>query len=221
MARWLRIGACLVALAGSTSLALASPEDPKTVSELVAAVEGVYSTATSVRADFTQVVRNRSMGTEDRQKGRLTLERPRKVRVELGIPVVSSIVSDGRTLWVYSAASRSVVETPELGGGGSMGALLDDLSHLDELFVVTVLEEKPQKPGHTVRLVPKQAGQYKAIEVRVSKQKYVLQDLILVDQLDNQTELNFTNVKMNQDVPDGEFVFVAPQGVQVVRTQGM
>lgn len=221
MARWQRIAACLVVLVGWIPAASASPEDPKTVAELVAAVEGVYASATSVRADFTQVVRNSAMGTEDRQRGRIALERPRKLRVELGTPVTSSVVSDGKTLWIYSAQNKSVVETPELGGGGNIGALLDDLSHLDELFVVTILEEKPQKPGHTVRLVPKQSGQYKAIEVRVSKQKYVLQELLLVDQLDNQTEMNFTNVRMNQDVPDAEFTFVVPAGVQVVRTQGM
>lgn len=221
MAGWQRIVACLVVLVGWIPAVSASPDDPKTVAELVAAVEGVYASATSVRADFTQIVRNAAMGTEDRQRGRIALERPRKVRVELGTPVTSSVVSDGKTLWIYSALNKSVVETPELGVGGNMGALLDDLSHLDELFVVTILEEKPQKPGHTVRLVPRQAGPYKAIEVRVSKQKYVLQELVLVDQLDNQMEMNFTNVRMNQDVPDAEFTFVVPAGVQVVRTQGM
>lgn len=217
MARWLRIAVCLAAFVGFPASAAASPTDPETVSEVVSAVEQTYQGVTTIRADFTQVVKNVSMGTEDRQRGRLTLERPRKLRVELGAPVQSAVVSDGKTLWVYSVKSKSVVETPELGGGAGMGVLLDDLTQLDELFDVSLVVDKT-KPSHTVRLVPKQPGQFKSLVITVSKQKYLLQELVLVDQMDNQTQMSFQNIRLNQDVPDSEFVFVAPAGVQVIKT---
>ena len=39
--------------------------------------------------------------------------------------------------------------------------------------------------------------------------------------MDNVTEMNFTMVLMNKDIPDVEFTFVAPPGVQVVKAGGI
>ena len=201
--------------------ARATPENPQTTAELVTAVKRAYTGVSSFRADFVQTVRNPTMGTENKQKGRIAMEKPRKLRVEVGAPVTSQVMSDGRTLWVYDVASKSVLETPEATQGNEMGALLDDLTHLDEVFEVTLVDEKPAKPSHTVRLIPRKAGNFKSIELTLSRQKYQIQELLLVDQLDNVTEMDFSNLHFNQDVPDSEFVFVAPAGVQVIRNQNL
>ncbi len=217
-----RFGLLLAGLALSLSVtagrALASPENPTTTTELVQAVKSAYTNVSSVRADFTQTVNNSAMGVPDRQRGKISLEKPRKLRVDLGVPLQSSVVSDGKTLWVYSVAQKQVIETPEVAAGAEVGALLEDLAHLDEVFTVTLVEDKPPKPTHTVKLVPRKPGNFKTIQLTLSRQKYVLQELVLVDQLDNSTTMNFTNLRMNADVPDSEFVFQVPSGVQVIKT---
>lgn len=207
----------LLALVADT--AWASPENPATTAELVQAVKSTYQGVSSVRADFTQVVTNRAMGGQpERQRGRISIERPRKIRVDLGVPLQSSVVSDGKTLWVYSVAQKQVIETPEVSAGAEVGALLDDLARLDEMFTVAMVDDKPPKPTHTVRLTPRQQGSFKAMLLTLSRQKYLLQELVLVDQLDNTTTMNFTNLRMNADVPDSEFVFTVPVGVQVIKS---
>lgn len=213
------LAAFLVALSCTVAgRAWASPDSPATTAELVAAVKSAYQNVSSVRADFTQTVTNAAMGTPDRQRGKISLEKPRKIRVDLGAPLQSSVVSDGKTLWVYSVAQKQVIETPEVSAGAEVGALLEDLAHLDEVFDVTLVDDKPPKPTHTVRLIPRKQGNFKSIELTLSRQKYVLQALVLVDQLDNTTTMNFTNLRMNTDVPDSEFVFQVPQGVQVIKS---
>lgn len=204
-----------------SSAAVASPENPTSVTELIEAVEQTYSGATSIRAEFLQVDKSKSLGTEVRQRGRIALERPRKVRVEMGFPVTQTYISDGKTMWAYSVKDRQAFESPELGGGGGMGILLEDLSKLGDLFDVTVLPETPGKPSVTVKLVPKQPGAFKSLQLTLSKQKYVLQDLVLVNQLDDVTQMTFSAVTMNKDIPDSEFTFVAPPGVNVVKTGAM
>lgn len=196
----------------------ASPQNPENIAELVSAVKQTYSNATSVRADFVQVVRNKALGTEDRQRGKIAFEKPRKVRVEMGVPVQQVFVSDGKTLWAYSVKDKQVMETPDAGGqAASAGIPIEDLARIDELFNVTLLPEKPAKPSHTIQLVPKKPGAFKSMQLTLSKQKYVLQDLVLVDQLDNVTEMSFSMVRMNQDIPDSEFTFTPPAGVQVLK----
>ncbi|MES2638237.1 MAG: outer membrane lipoprotein carrier protein LolA [Myxococcota bacterium] len=194
---------------------------PATLPEVIEAVEQIYGTATSIRAEFTQVDRSKAMGTEVRQRGKIALERPRKMRVDMGFPVTQTYVSDGKTMWIYIAKDKQVTVMPELSGGSGMEFLLEDLGRLGELFNVTLLPEKPGKASVTVQLVPKTPGAFKSIQLTLSKQKYVLQDLVLVNQLDDVTEMNFTAVRMNQDIPDAEFTFVAPPGVKVVKTGAM
>lgn len=194
----------------------ASPENP-TTAELIDGVKSAYAGVTSVRADFTQVVHNAATGVDDRKKGKISLERPRKLRVDVGSPLESQVISDGTTLWVYSVPNKSVLQTSEVGQGNEMGQLLDNLAHLDEVFVVTVVEDKPPKPTHTVRLVPRKSGNVKSLELTLTRQKFVLQSLVLVDSLDNVTTMNFQNLKFNVDVPDSEFSFTVPSGVQVIK----
>lgn len=211
----------LLALVLTAPRAHASPENPETTAELVSAVKAAYTGVSSVRADFTQTVHNATMGTDEKQKGKISLEKPRKIRVEVGQPAQSMLVSDGKTLWVYNVASKSVLETPEVTEGSDVGTLLDDLTRLDELFTVTVVDDKAGKTAHVVKLVPRKAGNYKSIQLTLSKQKYQLQELVLTDQLDNVTEMDFVNLRFNQDVPDSDFVFVAPAGVQVIKSTGL
>ena len=63
-----------------------------------------------------------------------------------------------------------------------MGVLLDDLSKLDELFTATLLpDDKGTKPTVTLHLVPKKDGVFQSLDLTLTRQKYVLQDLLLVD----------------------------------------
>lgn len=214
------LAASLLAITLFAPTVKAGVDDPATTAELVAAVKDAYSGVSSVRADFTQTVRNPTMGTADKQKGKISIEKPRKLRVEVGTPMQSMVVSDGKTLWVYSVASKSVLETPEATQGNEVGALLDDLTRLSDVFDVTMIDEKPSNPKHVVKLVPKKPGNFKSIQLTLSKPKYTLQQLLLEDQLGNITEMDFANLRMNQDVPDSEFTFVPPAGVQVIKNTG-
>ncbi len=212
--------------AGAISLALLiSPEATasgqtagESVADVVAGVKATYQGVQSIRADFSQTVTNAAMGASMQQRGRISLERPRKMRIEVGSPVESMVVSDGKTLWVYSVASKSVTETPEVGDGGEIGALLEDLAKIDALFDVKLIEDKPPKATHTVTLSPRKAGQFKSLQLSLLRQKFTLTDLRLVDQFDTVTSMSFTNMKLNQDLPDSDFMFKAPAGVQVIKS---
>lgn len=188
------------------------------VAQVIAGVKSTYQNVTSIKADFSQSVSNAAMGSEQHQRGRISLERPRKLRIEVGTPTESMVISDGKTLWVYSVASKSVMETPELGGGGDVGALLEDLSRIDEIFDVRLVEDKPPKATQTVTLSPRKPGQFKSLRLSMLRQKFTLTDLVMVDQFDTVTSMSFTNVKLNQDLPDSDFLFKAPAGVQVIKS---
>ncbi len=201
--------------------AAAAPGEPTTIPELISAVEATYASATSIRADFMQIQKSGAMGTEDRQHGRLSAERPRKLRVEtgpMGLPVQSTMVSNGKTLWIYNAKDKQVLEMPELGAGNDMGILLEDLGKLGDLYDVSLLPQNPPKPSFTVQLIPKKAGAIKSLQLTLSKQKFLVQNLVMINQMNDVTEMTFTMVRLNQDIPDAEFTFVTPPGVTLTKT---
>ena len=207
----------LVASPGATASGQPTPDS---AAEVVAGVKAAYQGVQSIRADFTQTVSNAAMGPAMQQRGRISLERPRKMRIEVGSPTESVVVSNGKTLWVYSVASKSVTETPELGEGGEIGALLEDLGKIDSLFDIKLLEDKPPKATHSLVLSPRKAGQFKSLKITMLQAKFTLTELLLVDQFDTITSMSFTNMKLNQDLPDSDFTFKAPAGVQVIKSGG-
>lgn len=208
--------ATLVIVLGTPATAAVPEAD--SVTAVIAGVKSTYQNVHSIKADFTQTVTNAAMGAAMHQRGKISLERPRKMRIEVGSPLESAVISDGKTLWVYSVASKSVTQTPEVGDGGEIAALLEDLSRLDELFDIELIEDKPPKATQTVSLAPHKAGAFKSLQLSLARQKFTLTDLVLIDQFDTVTAMSFTNMKLNSDVPDTDFVFTPPAGVQVIKS---
>jgi outer membrane lipoprotein-sorting protein len=195
-----------------------------TVDELVHGMQETYKGVHALRAEFLQTNKNAVTGVEEKQRGRLAVERPRKARFELGVPLQSAVVSDGQTTWIYSPAQKQVIVQKDLGGqANQVGVLIDDLSRLGELFEVSLQPPtQPPKLTHTVNLKPKgqQGGlgsMFKSVQLTVTKQRYELRDVVFVDQLDAVTRLTFSMVRAAPDIPDQEFVFKAPPGVAVVQ----
>lgn len=199
----------------------AAPADPTNVTELVAAVESTYAGVNSLRADFVQVTRSATMGQETRQRGKVQLERPRKMRWDFQQPEASSFVTDGKTMWVYSEANNQVIVSAVAAGSQSgMTQLLDDLNQLDELFVVALVDGagNAAKTSYVIDLTPKTQANFKRLRLTLSKRKYEVQQVLMTDQFDNQVDLSFSQIKFNQDIPDATFNFQVPANAQVIRT---
>lgn len=210
----------LSALAPSLVAAAPPPppaREPTTVKEVVAAVQGTYAKVNAVRAEFTQTSKNPMTGVEEKKKGRIQLERPRKMRLEIGTPIETAFVTDGATQWIFSAPQKQLFVQKVLGGGTGMEKLLDDLSQLDQLFDVALAPPAtPPKPAFSLTLKPKAPGGMKQIELVVRKQSYQLQDLVMTDAADAVTRMSFVGMVLGGDIPDTQFAFKAPPGVTVV-----
>jgi outer membrane lipoprotein carrier protein len=206
--------------AWATTPAPAPAADASTVSAVVAGVESTYKDVASIRADFVQVTRSAALGGEQKQRGRMVLKRPRKMRWEFQGADASLFVTDGSTMWVWSPAQNQVVVTREVGAESDGAvALLGGLDKLDELFFVSLLEAEsgPEKRTHVLELVPrKPTPAFKKLRITVDRKKYTLERLVWTDAFDNQVDLSFSQVRLNQDVSDAEFTFQVPAGANVI-----
>ena len=72
-----------------------------------------------------------------------------------------------------------------------------------------------------LQLVPKDENvNFKSLRIEFTRKKYALRRLVLVDAFDTETELSFTQVRLNSAMEDSEFEFVPPVGVEVIKPEG-
>jgi len=199
----------------SVSPAFAGPPAP-TTQQVVAEVKAAYAGTTSLRAEFVQVVKSKSTGKEVREKGRIELERPRKMRVEMGTPTQQLMVTDGSSMWVYSVKDKVAAQMPDLGQGSGAGVVLEDLSRIDEVFNVEILPGKNDRQV-VAKLTPRTPGPFASLLLTFNRKKYELDALQLTSATGDVTEMRFNGVRTNQDIPDTDFTFTPPAGVSVTK----
>ena len=208
-----RVGLVVLTTFFASLSAAASPEDPENQAELIDALEVTYKEVDSVQASFVQV--QTSVMGEVSQKGQLRIKRPTMAKWKFEAPNETEMVTDGKTVWVYTPATKQVVETANIGSGDGVMQLLNDLGTLEEHFTVTQFSKTDE--SYRVNLVPLVAGNYKSIEVVFAQGEYVLQRVTVIDQMDGKIDLTFSDVVYGESMEDSEFVFEIPDGVHVIK----
>jgi len=202
-----------------------APPEP-TTEEIVAGIEATYGEVQSFRADFVQVSRSTAMGETGKQRGKMQVKRPRKMRWDFQRPDAKLFVTDGTRMWVYSPDDKQAIlyENVETAGAGGMESLLTGLDELDEHFEVSQLEDADARRRNNIVLLlkPKTEGMnMKSLRIEYTRKKYNLQRLVMVDAFDNETELSFSQVRLNAPIDDSVFDFQPPAGVEVIKPEGL
>ncbi len=217
--------ALLPGVAVAAPVDAAAEPDPTTVQELIGVLKRTYTGVKSLEAAFTQVQRSPVAG-EVRAKGKVQVKQPRMARWETLGEQGSLFITDGKQMTVYTPAAKQALVYPDLGvaGGGNIDVLglLSDISKLDQHFDVKLVEggAPGDKKSFLVEAVPRAAGTYKKVVLVFSRKKYDLERVAFVDQMGGETELTFTNVRLNPPLDDARFQFSPPPGTQVIQNAG-
>src|SRR3984957_15786839 len=211
--RWLRFA---IMLCGTTTAAAGLAVDVKT---LAAAVDAHYNHLRSLEAEFTELYRG--SGMERTEAGTLWLKKPGKMRWEYRSPREKLFVSDGKDAWFYVPADKQARKT-------AAKKLEDVRSPLAFLLGKTKLEKElqglslapdvaPLAPGNVVlRGVPKSlADRVSQVLLEITPEHWISR--ITIEEVDGSvTEYRFSNQKENVAVPDRQFQFAVPDGVEVI-----
>lgn len=211
----------VVVSGGGAAWAAGAPAH-QTVGEVVAAIEQAYGDARALSADFVQITRSESLGDEQRQRGRVMMMRPRKMRWDFKSPDNKLFVTDGETMWVWSEAENQVIVYQDFADNTvEMASLLTDLGKLDDLFEITLVEdpEKPARNAYVLRLDPQKEGNVDHILLHLSHRKLEVQKVIIRDEFGTETELQFSRLETNPEVADDAFTFSIPEGAEVIRPE--
>jgi outer membrane lipoprotein carrier protein len=214
-------GGRFLALLLTTMVAGAGPAWSMTLDEVVGGLEGAYRGMTDLKAEFSQTAFNKSLNSTIPALGSIYLKKGGKLRWVYSEPTKQEIVSDGKTLWVYTPALNQVNTGPAPEAlAGPAGSFLAGLGRLREHFHVRFLN--PARPtdadGNIVLdLTPKEpVPTLSRLILTLDPRAWQVRQAVVYDQFENTVTMQFSRVAVNSGLADRLFTFVPPPGVATV-----
>jgi outer membrane lipoprotein carrier protein len=186
---------------------------------LADAVDAHYNHLHTLEAQFTETYSG--SGATRTESGTLLLKKPGRMRWDYTQPRPKMFLADGNTAWFYVPGENQVRRMPvkQLDDLRSPLRYLLGKTKLDKEFdnLRIAQSEKPVNPGDVVL-----EGMPKGLRERVARTLLEVSPAgyiqrIVVEELDGSvTEFRFLQQKENVEIPDAQFRFTPPQGVEVV-----
>ena len=192
-----------------------------TLDDAIRGVEGAYGKMTDLKADFTQTAFNKSLNQTIPASGKVYLKKGGKLRWEYAEPTPQQIVSDGKTIWIYTPQLNQVNTGPAPEAlSGPAGSFLAGLGKLREHFNVRLLNPAQPKDADgniVLDLTPKQPlPTLTRLILSFDPNGWRLRKAVVYDQFENTVTMLFTNLAINSGLEDKLFAFVPPKGVATV-----
>src|SRR6266850_7540823 len=205
----------LVAASAAAQTATVSLDDA------VRGVESAYGRMTDLKAEFTQTAFNKSLNQTIPASGKVYLKKGGKLRWEYEEPTPQQIVSDGKTIWIYTPTLNQVNTGPAPEAlAGPAGSFLSGLGKLREHFNVRLLNPaQPKDPeGNVVLdLSPKQPlPTLTRLILSLDPNAWQVRKAVVYDQFENTVTMKFSKLAINSGLEDKLFAFVPPKGVATV-----
>ncbi|PKM05294.1 MAG: outer membrane lipoprotein carrier protein LolA [Gammaproteobacteria bacterium HGW-Gammaproteobacteria-6] len=203
-------------LPGLAALLLSLPVQAQTDDQAVAAerLNGLLSSANTITAAFSQMTLSSNGANMQEATGQMELKRPGMFYWHTDAPLEQVVVTDGEKMWLYDPdLMQVIVQDMDMRLTHTPALLLSgDVSTLQESFNITVNEG-----GDVVDFVltPK-VNDTLFDTLRVSFWGGVINDMQISDGVGQRTNILFSNVQINEPIDDQRFVFVAPEGVDVI-----
>lgn len=199
----------------------AGPAAAQSLDEVIRGLESAYGRMTDLKAEFAQSSFNKSLNQTIAAQGVVSLKRGGKLRWEYSEPTKQEIVSDGKTLWVYTPSLNQVNTGPAPEAlAGPAGSFLAGLGKVREHFTVRFLN--PAQPrdadGNIVLdLTPKHPlPTLSRLVLAVEPKQWEVRKAVVYDQFENTVSMRFTKVALNSGLPDKLFTFAPPPNTAVV-----
>jgi outer membrane lipoprotein carrier protein len=216
-----RILLVVCGLAAWVAVPAARADDP---AALAAAIQRHYDQVRDFQADFTHTYVGGILRKKTVERGRMAVRKPGRMRWTYTQPEEKLFVSDGNRVYSYVPADKQVyVAVVPTGDQATTPALfLAGKGNIQRDFTVTSTSV-PDAPASTValKLTPtRPEREYDWLNLVVDKASLELRMLVTSDSQGGLSTFAFSNLRENTGIPDKEFVFVMPRGVDVITDAG-
>ncbi|HTP13660.1 MAG TPA: outer membrane lipoprotein chaperone LolA [Bacteroidota bacterium] len=192
-----------------------SQENPPTVKDVTDKMQSRYEMIDDATASFTKHVKLGFSNIEQTYEGTIALKKPKKMRLETDN---ETVVTDGVTVWLYSPVNNQVIVDHYNENQNSISPE-NFLLNLPNDYYATLLgvEKGRSSPLVTLKLVPKDDRSFvKSVKIAVDEGTWSVRMVAILDVNDTETTYTIRDLKLNTNLPDRDFVYTPPAGVEVV-----
>ena len=190
-------------------------EDP---AALARALQARYQNVRDFTADFVQSYRGGVLRTETRERGTVAVKKPGRMRWIYTSPERKEFISDGQKLYSYIPEDRQVMVSDVPAGNEAPTPVLF-LAGKGDLVKDFTAASAPSPVGGAVglKLTPRRSEpEYEYLIVAVDPATLQIRALTTRDRQGGESTLRFENLQENKGIPDKDFAFRIPRGVDVI-----
>jgi outer membrane lipoprotein carrier protein len=185
--------------------------------DLINKIESRYGRMRGLAAEFEQTY-NAPGTRERRERGRLVLQRPRRMRWEYDPKPGKLFIVNGRDVWFYLPADREAIHADANNVSDARFPFLFLLGQTNlrrEFRSIALVETDGQAETRVLHLLPRGSSSgLREIFLEVYPDGRILK-VKLLDQAGAVSEVTLTNVRENFIAPADAFEFLPPPGVTV------
>jgi outer membrane lipoprotein carrier protein len=185
--------------------------------EVTKSIQSTYEKVKDLKARFVQKVTYKTIGRIQKDEGVVKFKKPDKMKWEYLSG--QQVISDGKRIWFYMPDEKRVI-TADLKTAFSTETpsnFLSGMGKLTEEFNVSI--KSSSKEIICLNLDPKTPIEnLKELVICVDKKDFLVRSSTVVDNLGNETEIEFKEIQVNRGIEDREFEFKIPQDVEVIES---
>ena len=181
------------------------------------AIQRQYEKVSTFEADFTQRSYVKMMNQTQSVKGTVKIKKPGKMKWVYGAPDTQILISDGKNLWLYVPEEEQATKVPveSIYSSNTPALFLAGKGKLTRSFNVESVSQENQ--NILVTLVPKNEDQGLArLILHANKKNYQITGSTVYDKLGNKTEIRFSRIRINREIPEEQFQLRTPPGVEIL-----
>jgi chaperone LolA len=195
-----------------------APRSPGAESAYASPFEGIkktYSEITTLEARFHQKIYIASLKKERESDGEFYYKRHRGFLWKYKTPKAMIFLYDGKFVWNADEDKPFVIKEKvrKEKTGGTFLDLIEDIAKMDELF--TLKQQTRSGDFDVLELTPKKEGTITAAKIWIDKQNRV-KKLELQEFTGNVNTIEFSAIKINQQVDDAKFIFKPEKDKQII-----
>ncbi len=194
--------------------------DRPPVADVALSVQRHYDSVRDFSADFVHTYVGGALGQRVTERGNVLIKKPGKMRWTYTNPERKLFVSDGVKLFSYIPQDKQVTisSVPAGDDTGTPALFLAGKGNLTRDFVVSYGDVPAAPPdSYALKLVPtRRERDYDWLILVVDRKTFQIRMLVTTDTQGGRSTFTFTNLKENVNLPDKNFAFQIPRGVEVV-----
>jgi len=185
----------------------------QSANDVLKKIQNKFNSINNFTANFSQNYFNAQSHDVGKANGKFSYKRKNKFIVDLKSQL---IISDGQTIWNNDKRFNRVVIS-NLSDDPTSFSLEQFIFDYPPLCKSRVVKDETVTSGEfLIEMVPKdQDLQFKVVKIWASADGMV-NKLEIVDRGEMRYAFQFSEIKINQDLPDSKFTFITPKGIQVI-----